>query len=139
MSNVWEKAGVILGGLSLIAAIGAFATPEVRCFFDLPSESCSPISEQKPEATLTPTPTPTQPLLPIPTSTPPAPQISTSEVAIVFDPPSNVRQSPNGDFLCSIRERTTINIYGSTGDWYYTDICGTMGVIHSGQITFQPN
>lgn len=38
MSNVWEKAGVLLGGLSFIAAIGAFVTPEVRCFFNLPSD-----------------------------------------------------------------------------------------------------
>jgi hypothetical protein len=136
MSNVWDKAGVILGGLGLIAAIGAFATPEVRCFFDLPSESCSPVSEQEPE--VTPTPTPTQSVS-VPAPTQPTPQISQAEVAIVFDPPSNVRQSPNGNFLCSIRERTTINIYGSIGDWYYTDICGTMGVIHSDQITFQPN
>lgn len=61
------------------------------------------------------------------------------QMAIVFDPPSNVRQSPNGDFLCSIQERTTINIQGLTGDWYYTDVFGKMGVIHSSQITFQPN
>lgn len=134
MSNVWEKAGVFLGGLSLISAIGAFATPEVRCFLGLPSELCSPVSEQEPRAT--PTPTSTQS---VPTPTRLTPQIYKAEVAIVFDPPSNVRQSPNGNFLCSIRERTTINIYSSTGDWYYTDICGTMGVIHSSQITFQPN
>lgn len=136
MSNVWGKAGVVLGGLSLIAAIGAFATPEVRCFFNLPSESCLPVSEREPE--LNPTPTPTE-SVPVPTPTQPTPQISKAEVAIVFDPPSNVRQSPNSNSLCSIRERTTINIYGSIGDWYYTDICGTMGVIHSSQITFQPN
>ena len=68
--------------------------------------------------------------------TPPSSNVSKTGVAIVFDPPSNVRKSPNGEILCSVRERTTINIYGSTGAWYYTDICGKTGVIHSSQITF---
>jgi hypothetical protein len=54
----------------------------------------------------------------------------------IFDPPSNVRVSPNGSILCSVKERTQVNIYGSTGDWYYTDACGQMGVIHSSQIRF---
>ena len=63
---------------------------------------------------------------------------STSRVgtAIVFDPPSNVRVSPNGDILCSVRGRSTINIYGSVGSWYYTDVCGSIGVIHSSQVRF---
>jgi hypothetical protein len=64
--------------------------------------------------------------------------ISKTGVAIVFDPPSNVRKSPNEEILCSVRERKTISIYGSTGSWYWTDICGTMGVIDSSQVTFQP-
>ncbi len=57
-------------------------------------------------------------------------------IASVFDPPSNVRISPNGPILCSIRERSTVNVYGSAGPWYYTDICGETGVIHSSQIRF---
>jgi hypothetical protein len=63
---------------------------------------------------------------------------STSRVgaAMVFSPPSNVRKSPNGDIICSVRKRMTINIYGSVGSWYYTDVCGEMGVIHSSQIKF---
>lgn len=56
---------------------------------------------------------------------------------VVFDPPSNVRDSPNGNVLCSINDVTSIDLYGSTGDWYYTDACGDMGVIHSSQIRFQ--
>lgn len=63
-------------------------------------------------------------------------RISKSGVAIVFNPPSNIRESPNGEILCSVQKQTTINIYGSTGPWYYTDICGSMGVIHSSQVTF---
>lgn len=57
--------------------------------------------------------------------------------AIVFSPPSNVRDSPNGTIPCSINRVTPINIYGSTDDWYYTDACGRIGVIHSSQIRFQ--
>ena len=64
--------------------------------------------------------------------------ISKTGVAIVFDPPSNIRKSPNEEILCSVREKKTINIYGSTGTWYWTDICGTMGVIDSSKVTFQP-
>jgi hypothetical protein len=64
--------------------------------------------------------------------------ISKTGVAIVFDPPSNVRKSPNGEILCSVREKKTINVYSSTGSWHWTDICGTMGVIDSSQVTFQP-
>jgi hypothetical protein len=59
-----------------------------------------------------------------------------TSTAVVFDPPSNVRVSPNGGVLCAVRQRTSINLYGSTGDWYYTDACGEMGVIHSSQIRF---
>jgi len=64
------------------------------------------------------------------------PVTSSAGAAIVFDPPSNVRSSANGEILCSVRERMTINIYGSTSGWYYTDVCGPMGVIHRSQIRF---
>lgn len=62
--------------------------------------------------------------------------IPRSRQALVFDPPSNVRASPNGDILCSVNDRRDINIYGSDGGgWYYTDACGQIGVIHHSQIT----
>jgi hypothetical protein len=61
---------------------------------------------------------------------------SRSGAAIVFNPPSNVRVSPNGAIICSVKRRTTINICGSVGSWYKTDACGTMGVISAGQIRF---
>jgi hypothetical protein len=63
---------------------------------------------------------------------------STSQAgaAIVFDPPSNIRSAPNGGILCSVKGKTTINIYGSNGSWYNTDVCGTMGVISADQIRF---
>lgn len=62
--------------------------------------------------------------------------------ATVIDPPTNIRLSPNGTVLCIVRQRTTVNILGSTGfsdnngTWYYTDACGRQGVIHSSQIRF---
>jgi len=56
--------------------------------------------------------------------------------AFVFAPPSNVRISPNREILCSVGTRRTIKVYGSIGSWFYTDICGAMGVIHSSQIRF---
>lgn len=57
-------------------------------------------------------------------------------VATVFAPPSNIRKYPNGEILCSVKSRTNINIYGSIGEWYYTDACGQLGVIHSSQVRF---
>ena len=56
--------------------------------------------------------------------------------ALVFDPPSNVRATPNGVVLCSIRSRQTINVYGRSGQWYETDYCGGNGYIHQGQLRF---
>lgn len=66
---------------------------------------------------------------------------SSARSAIVIDPPSNVRTSPNGDVICSIKSRDTINIYGTdsrNSEWYSTDACGQgrIGLIHSSQIRF---
>ncbi len=56
----------------------------------------------------------------------------------VNEPPSNVRNEPNGNILCEVKQVTTIDTFGKcspNSDWYYTDICsGTMGLIHSTQI-----
>jgi len=65
-----------------------------------------------------------------------APAISTSGAAIVFDPPSNIRTTPNGGILCSITSKGTIPIQGKRGDWYETDYCGSPGYIHKGQVRF---
>jgi len=65
-----------------------------------------------------------------------APAISTSGAAIVFDPPSNIRTTPNGGILCSITSKGTIPIQGKRGDWYETDYCGSPGYIHKGQVKF---
>jgi hypothetical protein len=56
--------------------------------------------------------------------------------ALVVDPPSNVRATPNGNVICSL-PRQTINIYGSSGSWFRTDACGRMGFIHNSQIQFR--
>lgn len=57
-----------------------------------------------------------------------------AQSAYVFAPPSNVRATPNGDVLCAVTSPTTIRIYGNQGQWFSTDFCGRMGVIHSSQI-----
>lgn len=59
--------------------------------------------------------------------------------AVVFDPPSNVRMSPNGRIICSVNRVIPINIYGSENGWYVTDACGQMGYIHRSQIRLQSN
>jgi hypothetical protein len=61
---------------------------------------------------------------------------SPTGAAIVFAPPSNVRATPNGAIICSVRSVTTIDIYGSINGWYKTDVCGSMGYIHHSQIRF---
>lgn len=64
------------------------------------------------------------------------PAISSSGVAIVFDPPSNIQSTPNGGILCSVTSRGTIPIQGKVGEWYLTNYCGSPGYIHSGQVRF---
>ncbi len=55
--------------------------------------------------------------------------------AYVFDPPSNVRQSPNGKILCTIRQKKTIQVYGEKNNaWYPTDVCGDWGYINETQV-----
>ena len=61
---------------------------------------------------------------------------SDSGRALVFDPPSNVRATPNGAVLCSIRSRQHINVYARSGQCYETDYCGGTGYIHQGQLRF---
>lgn len=64
------------------------------------------------------------------------PVTSPTGAAIVFAPPSNVRATPNGAIICSVRSVTNIDIYGSVNGWYKTDVCGSMGYIHHSQIRF---
>jgi hypothetical protein len=56
------------------------------------------------------------------------------KTARVFSPPSNVRMGPNDQIICTLPRKTTITIYGTDGDWVYTDACGKLGLIHSSQI-----
>jgi serine/threonine protein kinase, bacterial len=100
----------------------------------------TPTSSSQPTASSSPRPktfTATQPsITPSITSSPTPGLTKIAKLGQVFDPPSNIRQSPNGSAICSISEQKLINTYGSSGEWYYTDACGAMGVIHSSQIKF---
>ena len=57
--------------------------------------------------------------------------------AVIFDPPSNVRMTPNGEIICSIKAVTAINTYDYYQGWYVTDVCGGEGYIHESQIRWQ--
>ncbi len=71
------------------------------------------------------------------TNSPPIDGPAAVQTALVYDPSSNVRETPNGYILCSIDTRVYINIYGHLADdWYSTDACGPLGVIHISQIQF---
>jgi hypothetical protein len=54
---------------------------------------------------------------------------------LVFDPPSNVRSSPDGSVLCSVEQISIIRVYVEPRDgWYSTRACGSNGWIHESQI-----
>lgn len=57
--------------------------------------------------------------------------------AVIYAPPSNIRATPNGQILCSIKSVTAINTYGYKNGWYVTDVCGKNGYIHESQVRFQ--
>jgi hypothetical protein len=56
----------------------------------------------------------------------------------VTDPPSNVRDAPNGRIICSIPERRNIYVTSELGYWYYVTISGcpgnSIGWIHRSQV-----
>lgn len=56
--------------------------------------------------------------------------------ALVFDPVSNVRASPNGSILCKIENVKKIEILRYDDNWFSTNACGKMGVIHKSQLKF---
>ncbi|MEB3215808.1 MAG: SH3 domain-containing protein [Nostocales cyanobacterium 94392] len=56
--------------------------------------------------------------------------------AYVFAPPTNIRNAPNGEIICTITKKTSINVYQKQNQWYYTDLCGG-GYIHQSQIRLQ--
>lgn len=54
----------------------------------------------------------------------------------VFDPVSNVRERPDGGVLCKIKTVKNIEVRKYDDDWYSTNACGKLGVIHKSQIQF---
>ncbi len=70
-------------------------------------------------------------------SAPVKPVLAQNSRAVIYAPPSNVRATPNGTIICSIKTVTTINTYSYNNGWYLTDVCGRNGYIHNSQIRFQ--
>jgi hypothetical protein len=60
-----------------------------------------------------------------------------SQGAVVFAPPSNIRSTPNGSIICSIPNVKTINVYDYENGWCQTDFCGGWGFIHESQVHLQ--
>ena len=57
--------------------------------------------------------------------------------AMVDDPPSNIRATPNGKILCSVTVKDqSISIIGKEGEWFKTNYCGSTGYIHQDQVLF---
>ncbi|GFE67853.1 SH3 domain-containing protein [Chroococcus sp. FPU101] len=56
--------------------------------------------------------------------------------ATVFAPPTNIRNRPNGEIICTVNEKISLDVYQKEGQWYYTDYCGG-GYIHQSQIRLQ--
>ena len=58
---------------------------------------------------------------------------------LVLDPPSNVRDKPNGKVVCQIKTKKRISVYkkpeiSSNGsNWYWTRVCGEWALIHASQ------
>ncbi len=58
--------------------------------------------------------------------------------ALLFDPPSLVRQRPNGEMVCLLPQPQEITVLGVKGLWLHTDACGAgrQGVIHRSLVRF---
>jgi hypothetical protein len=52
----------------------------------------------------------------------------------VLTSPAPVRMGPEGEIICSVKNNRNITLYGQDGEWFYTDACRKVGVIHSSQI-----
>ena len=59
---------------------------------------------------------------------------------LVIDPPSNVRDKPNGKVVCQVKTKKRISVYmkpeiSSNGSrWYWTRVCGKWALIHKSQL-----
>ncbi|NJM48699.1 MAG: hypothetical protein HC860_23140 [Alkalinema sp. RU_4_3] len=47
---------------------------------------------------------------------------------------SPVQMGPEGKTICTIKSDRDITLYGQDGEWFYTDACRKIGMIHSSQI-----
>jgi hypothetical protein len=45
-----------------------------------------------------------------------------------------VQMGPEGRTICTLKNNRDITLYGQDGEWFYTDACRKIGMIHSSQI-----
>ncbi|NJM44829.1 MAG: hypothetical protein HC860_00630 [Alkalinema sp. RU_4_3] len=59
-----------------------------------------------------------------------------SVLAVIFNPPTNIRKTPNGKVICQITDLRVISISGGPSNgWYRTGLCG-YDYIHKSQLRF---
>ena len=54
--------------------------------------------------------------------------------AVVFDPPTNLRASPNGAIILSIKQKRRVEIIRQEGDWFFVRVDNFRGYIHKNQL-----
>lgn len=63
-----------------------------------------------------------------------SPQAANQQKVFVYDPPSNIREYPNGPILCKVEKRVLIPSTGIDNGWHRTSFCGEEGYIHNSQV-----
>jgi hypothetical protein len=123
--------GIILITVALTLGSPVSKPDTSRTHAPAPQPSQAPASPAPQTGANQPASSPAQPV--------PAPNVTSSMgAAIVFDPPSNIREtaSASSNILCSVTQKTTIHILRQEGNWYVTDVCGKSGYIYRSQVKF---
>ena len=62
--------------------------------------------------------------------------IALADVAITVNPGVNIRKAPVGKLLCRLPKIKVVEVLRFNDNWYSTNACGSLGVIHKSQIKF---
>ncbi len=62
--------------------------------------------------------------------------IALADVATTVNSGTNIKKAPNGKLLCRLSKVKVIEVLRFNNNWYSTNACGSLGVIHKSQIKF---